>query len=879
MVHHLPSRSALDRPSQPISIMACRQIRPQYREDDLCPPNAPGFWQNGAIDSPISPTTARPGLSQNGAGLGFELRMVRAAPLAWGVFALGLGMFLQNILRLPVSIPAATALLAAAATWLAIRGRREWPAWGLAFIFAASLGAIRLGPADDPLPKNHIATLAGTSGAITIEGIVASAPAVYAASGTSRLLIDVESVQEPGRSGIQPARGCIRATLHWRAEDLAYGDRITLRGRLFSPSPPTNPGQSDYAAALRRRGIHVMLSVWNKRDLTRTARRQGHPVKHVLISLRHWATGQLIANVGSPEGEVLGSIVFGFHSGLAPELLESFRVTGLIHILVASGMNVGLLAWLCLTIFHALGLPRIRAATLTLPILVGFLLLCGADPPLTRATIMFGLLVGAQSFGRAPAPLNALGAAAILILIIEPLALWDRSFQFSYAATFGVMALTPWIVRHRGRIPRIIVEAGACTLAAQVALLPFLAATFATVPFLGALANLFVTPVIGIFLTGGLSLLLVGWIPLLGVALGSILKLSLGAVIIVVEAFATVPLASIVAPPFPPAALVAYAMWIGGGLLWLASSDTPRAWPRILCIAGAAGLGVLIWQAALTSPNGKELSITFLDVGQGSSVVIRLPSGRAILWDAGPPYAGRAVVAPYLRNAGIGRLAGAIISHLHSDHSGGMTTILQQFPLDILLLTGHGFNPTRSFSHLRRQLLSGNATSRLLWDGVELTGEPGVRMKFLHPPQGWTQGIPRSQMMDENSAVLAIEYGGTAAILTGDVKKHGEEMTRMALQKLPPERLLQVPHHGSIRSSSPEFLAAISPRHAVVSAGRRNRFGHPHPAVVIRYRDQGTRLWQTSRTGALVARSNGQRWSISSPATDGVPQKSSKNGP
>ena len=188
--------------------------------------------------------------------------------------------------------------------------------------------------------------------------------------------------------------------------------------------------------------------------------------------------------------------------------------------------------------------------------------------------------------------------------------------------------------------------------------------------------------------------------------------------------------------------------------------------------------------------------------------------------------------------------------------------MLRQFPVDQFLFTGQGLNSTKTFSRVRQLLHARQTPCRLVWDGVELSGEPGVLLAFLHPPRGWFRSVPRTQMLDENSAVLKIVYQDTAALLPADIKARAERRVQGRLGDLPPERLLQVPHHGSLYGSTYGFLVALRPRHAIVSAGADNRFGHPHPAVVIRYRDHGTSLWQTAQTGAIRARSDGRRWSI-----------------
>ena len=260
------------------------------------------------------------------------------------------------------------------------------------------------------------------------------------------------------------------------------------------------------------------------------------------------------------------------------------------------------------------------------------------------------------------------------------------------------------------------------------------------------------------------------------------------------------------------------------------------------------------------------MAVTFLDVGQGLSVVIRLPSGRAVLYDAGPAFAGGAVVAPFLKSAGVGRLAAAVLSHTDSDHAGGMAVVMQHVPADTILFTGHGIRNNARFAELRGVPRRNSSMAfRLAYRGVELAGEPGVRLVFLHPPRGWFRRTSKASAADENSAVLAIEYGNTAALLTGDLETRGERMLSDHLGGLPSIRLLQVPHHGSQSSSSPGFLAALDPGYAVVSAGRGNRFGHPRPVVVARYRRAGVRFLETALDGAVIAVSDGRDWSIQPP--------------
>jgi competence protein ComEC len=152
---------------------------------------------------------------------------------------------------------------------------------------------------------------------------------------------------------------------------------------------------------------------------------------------------------------------------------------------------------------------------------------------------------------------------------------------------------------------------------------------------------------------------------------------------------------------------------------------------------------------------------------------------------------------------------------------------------------------------------------RIAHSGEELAGEPGVRLRFLFPPAGFFQKGPRAEATDNNCAILAVEYGNTSLLLPGDIRVPAERAISGQVRQLAgPERLMVVPHHGSVYSSSKAFLSAAAPTHAVVSVGARNSFGHPHPAILIRYQDQGAELFRTDMAGALEAVSDGARWKL-----------------
>jgi competence protein ComEC len=262
----------------------------------------------------------------------------------------------------------------------------------------------------------------------------------------------------------------------------------------------------------------------------------------------------------------------------------------------------------------------------------------------------------------------------------------------------------------------------------------------------------------------------------------------------------------------------------------------------------------VLWPEPLVRTPG-TLEITALDVGQGDSLLAVNPDGRTMLIDAGGPVGragpaevvasfdvGEQVVSPYLWTRRVRRLDVVVLSHAHTDHMGGMPAVLENFrPRELWV----GIDPR---SALYAQLLSEaarlgivvrhlHAGDRVAW------GE--VQVSVLGPAMGYSNpGAPKN----DDSLVLAMQYGKASALLEGDAETPSEQaMVRAGL--VHPVTLLKVGHHGSRTSSTEAFVAAAAPQDAVISVGRRNTFGHPRPEVVARLAQHGARVFRTDAFG------------------------------
>lgn len=274
-----------------------------------------------------------------------------------------------------------------------------------------------------------------------------------------------------------------------------------------------------------------------------------------------------------------------------------------------------------------------------------------------------------------------------------------------------------------------------------------------------------------------------------------------------------------------------------------------------------------VWGALLLHPFAPRtmpgyLELTMLDVGQGESLLVVGPEGTTMLVDAGGLGGfsstsrldtGEDIVAPYLWARSIRRLDVLVLSHYDFDHAGGAPAILRAFrPKEL-------WTPADPGEHVLGQqvaaaareygvpMVTRRAGDRVTMDGVEFT--------VLHPGEL----APGSKLSNENSLVLRMGYQGVRVLLTGDLGRR-EEIDLLAQGTVPRAEVLKVAHHGSRTSTTDEWVAAVRPAIALVSAGWLNQFRHPHPTVVERLHRNGAAVWRTDRDGAITIRSDGRRW-------------------
>jgi len=368
-------------------------------------------------------------------------------------------------------------------------------------------------------------------------------------------------------------------------------------------------------------------------------------------------------------------------------------------------------------------------------------------------------------------------------------------------------------------------------------------AWFGAVPLLGPLANAVAIPVMTLIVTplALVSLLLPETLAHWALALAHIVVVWLADWLRTMAALPWAVWRAAVAPPWAQVAAV------GGVIVCLtplpAVMRRAKAWFVGIRFAGFALMSPA-WLASSHRPEANEFRVTMLDIGQGNAVLVETAT-RTLLFDAGPPLgrsdAGRRVIVPYLRAHGIERLDRFVVSHAHDDHFGGALSVLRAYP------DAQVFSSLPATHRVRRAA----ATHRTCLAGQQWTWD-GVTFRFLHPDamtlrDGWGGRIGPNGV----SCVLRISNAKHSALLAADAEAPQESAMLARSAAGLRSNVLLVPHHGSLTSSTGAFVNAVSPDHVVFQTGYRNRFGHPRPAVVARYRAADARLWQTVTHGGI----------------------------
>jgi competence protein ComEC len=675
----------------------------------------------------------------------------------------------------------------------------------------------------------------------------------------SSLAVDALSIRDGG--GWRVAAGRAMVLVRGDLVGIDAGDRLRIFALLGKPMAARNPGEFDFAR--HARGGRQLSLLWCKSPDCITICRPAapwHPGR-LIGRLRVRASRALWAKVGDRQQGLAAAVLLGAREQVTDDLKEDFITTGTVHLLVVSGLHLGILAGGLFFALRAGLLPRRSALVLVAVLVIGYTVLTEARPPVVRACVLVVVVCLARLGGRRALAANSLAAAALVVLLFNPADLFRTGPQLSFLA----VAALAWFGSYRQQVTptdpldQLLAETRSWPIRAMrwarrwgwqltlvstvvwLAVAPLVMARFHLCTPIAVLLGPILWLPVAVGLLAGFGVLLLGWlIPPLGHFFGWLCSACLTLVQGCVSLAARLPGGHFWLPGPPDWWLIG----LYGGLgLWLLVSRwrPPRRWLLGL-LAGWVAVGLL--SALFPRPRHARLEVAMLAVGHGGAVVLQLPCGQTVLYDCGhlgSPESATRSIACYLWSRGITRIDVVVLSHADLDHYNALPGLIERFSVGKVVVSSVMFDgDAPGLDYLRQVLAEADVPICQVWSGDRLAAGGGVRMEVLHPPWGGFGGSDNA-----NSVVLLVEFAGHRVLLPGDLEPPG--LTMLVAQPGVDCDLVMAPHHGSNRSDPLGFAAWCRPECVVVSGAT--------PAGLSRgvraYRKLGAAVLHTGQTGAV----------------------------
>jgi competence protein ComEC len=618
--------------------------------------------------------------------------------------------------------------------------------------------------------------------------------------------------------------------------------------RVAEPRPSRDG--FDERGWLARQGVHVVLDASSWRQI---GRRGG--VAGLGDRLRDRIERAVGRGTGGVRRAIVLGVVLGEDEGLPAPVQDDFRASGLYHLLAVSGQNVAFLAAGVLCLGWLLRLSRVARELVAVGVIAAYVLAVGWQPSVARAAVAGTLASLAWLAARPTDRWHFLAVGALVLLAWMPTSALDPGFQLSFAAVAAIFVGVPRLRAHVDGLPlpRAVAEALAVALACGLATAPIVLLHFGQVPLYTVLANVVAFTAAPLVLAFGLLAALVDPVsPDAAAGLAQLAGWAAAWLELVANVTADLPSAQLGAVPAIALAVAVAGCWLGARRARGRPGGVERR--RLVTLAASAGTLALVavaWAATRPPPawsRPEGLRVTFLDVGQGDSVLLETPRAR-ILVDEGPPEAG---VAAQLRGMGVRSLSALVMTHPQRDHVGGAADVIRGVEVGEVLDPGLAATGPESDAALAAAR-SRHVPIRVVRTGTSFRSGR-LRLRVLWPED---EGTP-SEDPNQNAVVLVASYGETDVFLSADAES--DVTARLPLQ---PVEVMKVAHHGSEDAGLAAELETLRPRVAVISCGRGNDYGHPRPETLAALAAApGLAVYRTDEDGRVVVESDGRRLTV-----------------
>ena len=645
----------------------------------------------------------------------------------------------------------------------------------------------------------------------------------------------------------------IQLTIYNPTHNYSYGTVVRASGVLKEPSLRRNPGGFDYQKYLARRGVYTVINI-PEGQAFKVGEKPGNLLLSTGFNMRDRIT-ELSYTLSQNEEGIFRAVILGDKSGLTPENRNMYQGLGVMHIFAVSGMHVGFVMFLLLSLTSIFRMPKNTANVFILMCLLIYCAATGFSSPVMRASIMLGIYLWGRENWSNVQTANSLFLAALFLLLLNPLMIFDAGFQFSFAATAFIIFLTP-ILKANKYLGRDLI---AVPLAAWLGTLPLTAYYFNILTPLGIILALPAGLMAGGVVIIGFVALILDFISSL---ISQFLITSVGGLIFysqyLMQLFNKLPLFGegfIIATPKIVTVVLFYFAFI---IAFIAYHHRYNPHLRFFVIKKykpilATFLAIIFISLSFQVFAPSYLEVVFLDVGQGDCIYIKTPNNRVILIDGGGVSGshnyGDLVLIPFLKHLGVKKVDVVINTHPDDDHLAGLNPVLKQYPVDLTLIPAGFEEEYEGFLDIIEKRGLNYSYSN---GGQSIGLDSDIQLNILHPSGDY----PASLGANNNSLVAELIYNDVSLLFTGDIEM---ETINHMLPYTTQSHVLKFPHHGSSYSFNTEYLAKVDPEIVVIQVGENNSFGHPGKNVLEYFEDVGIPVYRNDLHGAITIYSTGKK--------------------
>ncbi|MFH1836953.1 MAG: DNA internalization-related competence protein ComEC/Rec2 [Candidatus Omnitrophota bacterium] len=589
------------------------------------------------------------------------------------------------------------------------------------------------------------------------------------------------------------------------------GDEIAITGKISLPKGKTNPSGYDHGKHLKYEGIYSTMFSPSIRQNAVTGLYHGPflSTKRGLSKIRRHAEKILDRYIGKDTAALVKSALLGIRSDVTERVKEALTKTGTMHILAVSGLHIGILVFIFISILSFF-IPSKKTVYLSAIVMIfAFVVIAGGRPSSLRAAIMGAFIMLSALSGRRSDIMNALGFSAFLIVFFDPGQLFGAGFILSYIAVLSIVYITPFtdavICRVLGReklsfpnkIVTYMMKLFSVSIAIWIGMMPIAAYYFRIIPFTTALVNLAAIPFLFIVIVLGLLIICMGSMSIFYpvtrlISLG--LDSAVRSFIKFTEVVERIPISFVkVGAPSFWIIFIAYAAI--AAILYFKNKEKRaiRLFMLLLFLSN-----IFVWDELMKGPP-KDLSVTFFDSGKSDTIFFEFPDGGSALIDCGKG-AGKNIIEPYLRDRGVRKIDCVFITHFHEDHCGGVPYILKNFNIGAIV-TGDLVNRQNIyFDNLCKIMKEKKVKEIKVSRGDSISGSEDLRFIILNPCRNRAY-----DKENESSLVMKGVYKNENSILfCGDIENRTiEELSQFdgALKS----DIVKVPHHGTLPARDTEL--------------------------------------------------------------------------